>query len=55
MRMSGSGMCGAVLGLGAASAALAANTQNILITGYWPPTNEMLRQWSQNPAQNPGG
>ncbi|MFZ2873736.1 MAG: hypothetical protein WAZ94_04565 [Phycisphaerales bacterium] len=55
MRISGSGMCGAVLALGAASAALAANTQNILITGYWPPTNEMLRQWSQNPAQNPGG
>lgn len=22
--------------------------------GYWPPTNEMLRAWSQNPAQNPG-
>lgn len=30
-------------------------TRNILITGYWPPTNEMVRQWSTNPAQNPGG
>jgi hypothetical protein len=27
---------------------------NIMITGYWPPTNNMLRQWSTNPAQNPG-
>lgn len=30
-------------------------TRNILITGYWPPTNEMIRPFSQNPAQNPGG
>ncbi len=28
--------------------------RNILITGYWPPTNEMLRQWSPSPTQNPG-
>lgn len=28
---------------------------NIVITGYWPPTNEMLRQFSTNPEQNPGG
>jgi hypothetical protein len=33
----------------------AAFTRNILITGYWPPTNEMLRPWSTNPVQNPGG
>lgn len=38
-----------------APAALAAHTNNILITGYWPPTNEMIRPFSQNPAQNPGG
>ena len=25
----------------------------IMLTGYWAPTNEMLRPWSQNPAQNP--
>ena len=25
----------------------------ILLTGYWPPTNEMLRPFSQNPDQNP--
>jgi len=30
-------------------------TPNIMITGYWPPTNEMLRQFSNNPAQNPNG
>jgi hypothetical protein len=23
--------------------------------GYWPPSNEMLRQWSTSPAQNPAG
>lgn len=39
----------------AAGVARADHTMNILITGYWPPTNEMLRPWSQNPAQNPGG
>lgn len=30
-------------------------TRNILITGYWPPTNEMLRSWSRNASQNPSG
>lgn len=28
---------------------------NIVLTGYWPPTNEMVREFSNNPAQNPGG
>jgi hypothetical protein len=28
---------------------------NVMLTGYWPPSNEMLRQFSPNPAQNPGG
>ncbi|MGB1013676.1 MAG: hypothetical protein ACPG4T_06045, partial [Nannocystaceae bacterium] len=27
----------------------------VVVMGYWPPTNEMLRQWSQNPKQNPDG
>ncbi|MBN1788390.1 MAG: PASTA domain-containing protein [Sedimentisphaerales bacterium] len=26
-----------------------------MLTGYWPPTNEMLRQFSTDPVQNPGG
>ena len=28
---------------------------NIMLTGYWPPTNEMLRQFSPDPVQNPDG
>jgi hypothetical protein len=28
---------------------------NIVMTGFWPPTNEMLRQFSTNVEQNPGG
>lgn len=35
--------------------ALADYTNNILITGYWPPSNNMIRPFSQSPAQNPGG
>ena len=27
----------------------------ILLTGYWPPTNEMLRRFSPDPAKNPLG
>lgn len=27
----------------------------ILLTGYWPPSNEALRRFSPNPAQNPQG
>jgi hypothetical protein len=45
----------AALPLTLAAPALAGQTNNILITGYWPPTNEMLRPFSTNPAQNPGG
>lgn len=26
---------------------------NVMVTGYWPPTNDMLRRFSPNPAQNP--
>jgi hypothetical protein len=36
-------------------AAQAAHTRNVLITGYWPPTNEMVRVFSNNPALNPEG
>lgn len=38
-----------------ATSAQAANTRNILVTGYWPPTNEMLRSFSTSPIQNPDG
>ncbi|MCX4240786.1 hypothetical protein [Paraliomyxa miuraensis] len=27
-------------------------SKNVVLMGYWPPTNEMLRPWSQNPLQN---
>lgn len=30
-------------------------TKNVVVMGYWPPTNEMLRPWSTNIAQNPDG
>lgn len=42
----------AILLVGAAHAGY---TNNIMLTGYWPPTNEMIRPFSTNPAQNPGG
>lgn len=28
--------------------------KHVVLMGYWPPTNEMLRPWSTDPAQNPG-
>lgn len=31
------------------------NLPNIMLTGYWPPSNEMLRRWSPNVSQNPQG
>jgi len=39
----------------AADVCLAGHTTNIMLTGYWPPTNEMLRKFSTDPNQNPGG
>lgn len=30
-------------------------TPKIMLTGYWPPTNEMLRHLSDDPTVNPGG
>ena len=29
--------------------------KNIILTGYWPPTNEMIRPFSADPGLNPGG
>lgn len=40
---------------GLTSIAAAGFTNNIMITGYWPPTNEMVRRFSTSPTQNPGG
>lgn len=38
-------------------AAMASGTQRpvVLLTGYWPPTNEAVRRFSQQPGLNPGG
>lgn len=33
----------------------AACTKTVVLMGYWPPTNEMLRPFSTDPVQNPGG
>ncbi len=44
----------AILGL-AGTTAWAAHTNNIMLTGFWPPTNEMIRSFSNNPEQNPNG
>lgn len=38
-----------------AAPALADPSRNILITGFWPPTNNMLRGFSPLPGSNPGG
>jgi hypothetical protein len=45
----------AAAALAASSGVIAGNTNNILITGYWPPTNEMVRPWSTSATQNPNG
>jgi hypothetical protein len=33
----------------------AGQTRNIMLTGYWPPTNEMVRGFSTDPVKNPMG
>lgn len=47
------GLC--LVGWAGAAAALADFTKNIMITGYWPPTNEMVRRFSTSSEQNPNG
>jgi hypothetical protein len=43
------------IGLPARMARVDNGLPNVMLTGYWPPSNEMLRQFSPNPAQNPAG
>lgn len=45
----------AALFLAAAAAAEGGYTSAIMLTGYWAPSNEMLRAFSPNPTQNPSG
>lgn len=52
----GAGVLGVAVGLSVGAASAQDNfTRNILLTGYWPQTNNMLRGFSTNPDQNPGG
>lgn len=44
---------GFAFGIALAAGARGGNTNNILLTGYWPPTNEIVREFSSNPSQNP--
>jgi hypothetical protein len=37
------------------AAELSAQRPAIMLTGYWPPSNEAIRQFSADPVQNPGG
>lgn len=43
------------LSCGASGCAAPACIRHVVVMGFWPPTNEMLRPWSTNPEQNPGG
>ncbi len=46
---------GSLLLAAVASSAMAAHTNNIMLTGYWPPTNEMIRPFSTDGDLNPEG
>lgn len=39
----------------ACALSMGAHTNNIMLTGYWPPTNEMVRIFSNDPVKNPSG
>jgi len=45
----------ALLVLAASSTAAAQERRAILLTGYWPPSNEMVRRFSIDPEKNPDG
>ncbi len=44
-----------LLGVLLASLPVQAATHNILVTGFWPPTNAMVQEFSNNPTLNPDG
>ncbi len=43
------------LGNGSGAPRLNGERPTILLTGYWPPSNEALREFSDDSVQNPGG
>src|SRR4030042_830390 len=48
-------LCALLLICWGAGRSFSGNTRNVMLTGYWPPTNEMLRKFSTDPNHNPGG
>lgn len=55
-RQSRAALCRLIVGVAASVwSGSVAVADNIVVIGYWPPTNEMLRQFSTDPVQNPGG
>jgi pyrrolidone-carboxylate peptidase len=54
-RKSSIALCAVFIIWGMTAICFAGNTKNIMLTGFWPPTNEMLRKFSADPNQNPGG
>ena len=55
MMVTSSGSAGTTETTGSSSGGAAGCAKKVVLMGYWPPTNEMLRPWSTNVAQNPGG
>lgn len=55
-RMSRAPLGGLIVGIIASLGSCSvASADNIVLIGFWPPTNEMLRPFSTSPVQNPGG
>jgi len=48
-------LCAVFIFWGMTAICFAGNTKNIMLTGFWPPSNEMLRKFSTDPNKNPGG
>ena len=47
-------LCAGLLVFLLGTACFGGHTKNIMLTGFWPPSNEMLRKFSTDPNQNPG-
>ena len=55
-RLSHAPLCGLIGGVIVSLCSCSiASAANIVLVGYWPPSNEMLRQFSTSPDLNPGG
>jgi hypothetical protein len=55
-RLSSAPICGLIVGtIASICSCSVASAGNIVLIGFWPPTNEMLRQFSTSPVKNPEG